>query len=131
MMTRNSRENQNIFALRKGIIELLVLHLLSKQDMYGYQLRTELDQRSNGYFRLPDASLYPTLYRLSERGFISEREDHSTIRRRKYYHLEESGRERLEETMREYANINNSVNLVLSRESFDDADTVEAPAEGE
>ena len=50
--------------LKKGTSEMLILFLLEKEDMYGYQLAQELRLRSEGYFVMPEGSLYPTLYRL-------------------------------------------------------------------
>ena len=48
--------------LKKGVLEILVLHLLSEQDMYGYQLIMALDERSQGMFKLKEGTLYPILY---------------------------------------------------------------------
>ena len=56
--------------LKKGTSEMLILFLLEKEDMYGYQLAQELRERSEGYFVMPEGSLYPTLYRLIEKGVI-------------------------------------------------------------
>lgn len=56
--------------LKKGTSEMLFL--LEKEDMYGYQLAQELRDRSKGYFVLPEGSLSPTLYRLIEKGVVSD-----------------------------------------------------------
>ena len=65
-------ENVTIMALSEGIkrgtVELLILTLLKDQDMYGYQLSQELVNRSNGLYTLQESSMYPTLYRLVEKG---------------------------------------------------------------
>ena len=34
--------------LKRGMTELLILHLLKEDDMYGYQLTQELEKRSEG-----------------------------------------------------------------------------------
>lgn len=107
-------------SLKKGTIEMIALYLLAQQDMYGYQLRKEFEIRSNGYFILPDASLYPTLYRLVSKGFISEREEVVDRRLRRYYHLEEAGKKRLENTLYEYKRLQDGISSVF--ESSDSKD---------
>ena len=54
--------------LDKGLIAgsstLLVLSLLEKEDMYGYQMITELSRRSNDTFQMKEGTLYPILHAL-------------------------------------------------------------------
>lgn len=100
--------------LRKGTVEMLTLHLLSLGDMYGYRLRQYFDKLSNGEFIVTDASLYPTLYRLVKKGLISERIEQHDLRKRKYYHIEQSGIDYLEESLREYRILQDAVDMVLA-----------------
>ena len=75
-------------SLKKGTVELLVLKLLQDRDMYGYEITQELQEKSQGFFLLQEGSLYPTLYRMLERGLISDRQELVGRRRtRVYYHL--------------------------------------------
>ena len=60
--------------LKKGTSELLILYLLQNDDMYGYQIAQELKVRSGEQFVMPEGSLYPTLYRLIEKGVFPEEE---------------------------------------------------------
>ncbi len=100
--------------LKKGTSELLILCLLKKEDMYGYQITQELRARSNEQFVMPEGSLYPTLYRLLERGVISDRMEIVDKRLRKYYHLvDPDGLEYLEEIKAEYQKINNGIQKIL------------------
>lgn len=100
--------------LKKGTSELLILYLLNKEDMYGYQIAQELKVRSDDKFVMPEGSLYPTLYRLIEKGVISDRMEIVGKRLRKYYHLEESGKEYLETITNEYYKINSGIQKILS-----------------
>ena len=50
--------------LLKGSTETLLLSLLATEPMYGYQLVKEMDNRSSGYFRFKEGTLYPALHRL-------------------------------------------------------------------
>ena len=82
--------------VRSGIVELLILHLLSECDMYGYEIRQALDDRTNHAFNLKDTALYGPLYRMSDRGLITSRKEMAGAKRfRVYYHIEEKGREYL------------------------------------
>ena len=83
--------------LKKAVIELLILKLLSEEDMYGYQITQEFRKRSNKRLSLLEGSMYPILYRLTESGCISSFEQKVGKRQtRIYYHLEESGKKELE-----------------------------------
>ena len=61
--------------LKRGVTELVLLGLLSEQDMYGYEMAQALRERSRGKFVLQETSMYPTLYRLQDGGYISAREE--------------------------------------------------------
>ena len=83
--------------VRSGIVELLILHLLSRHDMYGYEIRKLLAQRTDNAFEMREASLYGPLYRMSSRGLISSYKKLVGEKRfRVYYHLEETGQQYLE-----------------------------------
>lgn len=100
--------------LKKGTSELLILYLLDTEDMYGYQIAQELKVRSGEQFVMPEGSLYPTLYRLIEKGVISDRMEIVGKRLRKYYHLEPAGKEYLDTIQDEYDKISQGIQMVLS-----------------
>lgn len=106
--------------LKKGTSEMLILFLLKKEDMYGYQLAQELREKSEGYFVMPEGSLYPTLYRLIEKGVITDRQEIVGKRLRKYYHLEASGRDYLSTIVSEYRSINLGIQKVLGENLLKD-----------
>lgn len=99
--------------LKKGTSELLILYLLKSKDMYGYQIAHELKERSHDEFVMPEGSLYPTLYRLIEKGVVSDRMEIVGKRLRKYYHLEPKGEEYLASITEEYKRINEGIRKVL------------------
>lgn len=102
--------------LKKGTSELLILYLLQNEDMYGYQIAQELKVRSGEQFVMPEGSLYPTLYRLIDKGVISDRMEIVGKRLRKYYHLEPKGKDYLETITNEYDKISAGIRMVLSGE---------------
>jgi DNA-binding PadR family transcriptional regulator len=82
--------------LKRGSLELIVLHLLDAGEGYGYEIVTKLTTQSNGALGVTDGTLYPVLYRLERAGFVAVRWD--TPERgvpRKYYRLTDEGREEL------------------------------------
>jgi PadR family transcriptional regulator, regulatory protein PadR len=78
--------------LKRGSLELIVLHLLSLGEAYGYEIVTALTERTDGGLEVTDGTLYPVLYRLERGGFVAIRWD--TPPRgvpRKYYRLTKAG----------------------------------------
>lgn len=100
--------------IKCGLIEILILALLSEEEMYGYRIRTELAQRTNDAFIVKEGSLYGPLYRMEERKLISSRRELVGEKRfRNYYRIEPAGREYLEYAIREfYAIFNGAANLM-------------------
>jgi PadR family transcriptional regulator PadR len=79
--------------LKRGSAELLILALLEEQERHGYQISQLIAERSNGVITFHATSLYPTLYRLEEKGLIEGRwVEKAHTRRRRYYRLTPGGR---------------------------------------
>ena len=105
--------------LDKGLIAgsstLLVLSLLEKEDMYGYQMITELSRRSNDTFQMKEGTLYPILHALEKGKYLSSyQQEAPTGRVRKYYHVTRRGLELLSEKKAEWEQFSNGVDQVLS-----------------
>jgi DNA-binding PadR family transcriptional regulator len=82
--------------LKRGSLELIVLHLLAPGEAYGYEIVTKLATQTNGALGVTDGTLYPVLYRLERAGFVAVRWE--TPERgvpRKYYRLTDAGRQEL------------------------------------
>lgn len=100
---------------RRGSIELLVLHLLSQKDCYGYELSQIMKQQTNGIMDIPVGSLYPALYKLIDNGYISDYKKQVGKRLiRVYYHLEDIGRERLDILLNDYNQTKHAIQSILS-----------------
>ena len=83
--------------LRRGSLELIVLHLLAPGEAYGYEIVAKLTAQTNGVLEVTDGTLYPVLYRLERAGYVAVRwETPARGVPRKYYRLTDSGREELE-----------------------------------
>lgn len=86
-----------------GVVELLLLAMLKNEDKYGYQISQEMLDLSDGHLSLKEGSMYPVLYKLMEKGYITSRLEKTGPRRtRVYYHLEESGKAYFAETKNNY-----------------------------
>jgi transcriptional regulator len=82
--------------LKRGSTEVLILAILEQQPRHGYDIGRLIDERSEGTISFHVASLYPTLYRLEDQGFIEGRwVERAGQRRRRYYRLTAVGRKRL------------------------------------
>ena len=101
---------------KMGTVEMLILFLLNQDDdLYGYELTTLIKDLSGGDYVLAEGSLYPILYRLLEKGYISDREEAVGKRRlRVYYHIEESGKTRLKDLLEDYQTTCNGIDRILS-----------------
>ena len=101
--------------LMAGSSTLLVLSLLDKRDMYGYQMIEELSRRSNDTFQMKEGTLYPILHGLEKGKYLTSYQQQApTGRMRKYYRLTRRGRELLEEKKAEWEAFRQGVGDVLS-----------------
>ena len=107
-MTDNT---QNSF--RRGVMSLVILSLLSREDMHGYRLVQETERISGGRIITQEGSLYPVLYKLLDQGLISDYKEKVGKRMtRVHYHLEPSGEERRKELLREYREMAEGIALI-------------------
>jgi len=84
--------------LLKGTLSLLILSLLSRKAMYGYEIATTVHHDTDGAFQWREGSLYPNLHKLEADGLIAgEWEEKETGRKRRYYHITKKGRATLQE----------------------------------
>ena len=98
-----------------GSSTLLVLSLLERGDMYGYQMIEELARRSNDAFQMQEGTLYPILHALEKGGLVEAyQQEAPTGRMRKYYKLTRKGRQLLAEKQAEWEKFHRGVEDVLS-----------------
>ena len=73
--------------LAKGSTGLLVLSVISKTDMYGYQIIKTLEVMSENVFSLNEGTLYPILHSLEKEGSLESYWCEAEGRKRKYYKI--------------------------------------------
>lgn len=105
---------------KKATIEMLLLKLLSEQDMYGYQLSQELKKRSNQQYTILEGSMYPILYRLTDEQYISCYEKKVGVRQtRVYYHMEETGNLHYKKLVKSYREYTKLIEFLLDSKEGD------------
>jgi PadR family transcriptional regulator PadR len=103
--------------LKRGSLELIVLHLLEPGEAYGYEIVTKLTTQTNGALGVTDGTLYPVLYRLERAGFVAVRwETPDRGVARKYYQLTPAGREELARLKHEWNHFASAMARLLANE---------------
>ena len=83
--------------LLQGTLDLLILKTLSLGPLHGFGVIQRLSQISDGMLTVEQGSLYPALYRIEERGWITAKwEINETNRRARFYSLTDAGHQQLE-----------------------------------
>ena len=79
--------------LKRSSATLLVLALLEEESLHGYEIGKRIESRSGGKIAFNAASLYPLLYRLERRGWITGHwQQRAGERRRRFYRITAEGR---------------------------------------
>lgn len=101
--------------MKKGVLDMLVLKLLEKEEKYGYQIINELREKSNNRFLLKEGTLYPILYRLEDDKFVESRWSEAVGKKipRKYYVITEEGKMALKEIQALWFDINRSAMMIM------------------
>ena len=108
-MTTNKAE------LLQGTLDLLILKTVAAGPMHGYSIAQHIQQRSGDVLVVEEGSLYPCLYRMEEKGWItSEWGKSDNNRRAKFYSLTRAGRKQLEEETALWERVHRAITLVLA-----------------
>jgi PadR family transcriptional regulator PadR len=82
--------------LLQGTLDLLILKALSLGALHGYGIIQRIRQLSDEMLTVEQGSLYPALYRIEQRGWVTSKwEVNETGRRAKFYALTKAGRRQL------------------------------------
>ncbi len=96
-----------------GVPELLVLRLLSQQEMYGYELVRAIRHSTLESISLAEGVVYPTLHSLESRGLLRSREASNSVRPRVYYKTTARGKRRLKELLQDWDRVSGGINAAL------------------
>src|SRR5690349_24815493 len=100
--------------LLKGTLSLLILSLLSRKAVYGYEIAATVHRDTDGAFTWREGSLYPSLHKLEADGLIAGAwEEKETGRKRRYYHITKAGRAALKAKRESWAELCRGVDRIL------------------
>lgn len=100
--------------LLKGIAPVVVLEILSRGQMYGYELSQAIEQRSGDILTLGKGTLYPLLYNLEAKKLVKGKwQQTDSSRKRRYYSITSKGKGQLAEQKAQLKELTTGLNLVF------------------
>jgi transcriptional regulator len=98
----------------KGTLDLLILHALTHGDLHGYGVARWIENQTDGALVIEEGSLYPSLYRMEERGWVKPRWGASENKRRaKFYGLTARGRKRVQKEADNWNRMSQAIRKVV------------------
>jgi PadR family transcriptional regulator PadR len=98
----------------QGTLDLMILTILTREPMHGYGISQRLAALSRDTFQVNPGSLFPSLYRLEQRGKLTaDWRPSDNNRRAKYYQLTPAGRRHLEQHRRRWDTVAWAIASVL------------------
>lgn len=101
--------------LLQGTLDMLILKALQLEPMHGFGVSQRIQQISSKVLRVDQGSLYPALYRLEEKGWITASWGVSENNRKaRFYKLTRLGRKQLKTETEKWERLSFAVNQVLA-----------------
>ncbi len=94
--------------MKKGLLDVCVLHVLKNGDTYGYKLTQEITE----LLEVSESALYPVLRRLENQGYLITYSAEFSGRLRKYYRITDLGVRRLNEYIQELLELKRVIDAV-------------------
>ncbi|OPJ57669.1 PadR family transcriptional regulator [Clostridium oryzae] len=99
--------------LLKGSTVILILTLLDKKPMYGYEMIKEIEAKSEGIFTFKEGTLYPILHSLEAEKMVECYWTEDGGRKRKYYKITKLGKKHMGEKQKEWETFRSAVDKVI------------------
>jgi PadR family transcriptional regulator PadR len=96
-----------------GVPELIVLELLGRRPMYGYELVQAIQAESGGTLSFGEGCIYPLLHKLEERGDLASRRLDVGGRSRVVYRVTSKGTKRFAEAAAKWSQVVVAVSNIL------------------
>jgi PadR family transcriptional regulator PadR len=97
-----------------GVPELLILRLLEREEMYGYEIVQALRTRTAEVITVGEGVVYPVLHGLEAAGALSARRKTVNRRSRIYYIMTPAGKRRLATLATTWANLAGAIQIILT-----------------
>lgn len=94
-------------------LDSLILSVLQQKDMYGYEITKLISEISNGTIVPKHGTMYPIIYNLIEKGYITSDTQLFNNKARVYYHLEDEGKVYLKKITDDYDNLVRCIDLIV------------------
>ncbi len=107
---RNGRTKPDFL---NGVPELLILHLLSRQSMHGYELVQAIRRSTGETLAFGEGCIYPLLHRLEADGLLGSRQEPVAGRSRIVYRLTARGTRRLADTTSAWQHVVRAIHQAL------------------
>ena len=121
MKEKDTPDNSSVnIDLIRGHMDTIILRTLSDGDKYGYEILSEISDKSEGLYSLKQPTLYSCLKRLEKQGLVtSYKGDLSYGAQRVYYSLTDMGRQFLENDQIQWEFSRTIINNLLSDKAYD------------
>lgn len=96
-----------------GVPELLILQLLDRRPMYGYELVRAIEQSTSQVLEFGEGCIYPILHRLEADGLLASRRENVAGRSRVVYRVTASGKKRLATATANWRRVADAIQQVL------------------
>ena len=104
--------------LVQGTLDLLLLKILALEPLHGWAISQRLSQVSGEDLQVSDGSLYPSLHKLEQEGWIkAEWKPSENNRRAKFYSLTRLGRRHLEREADNWNRLSAAISHVIKQEA--------------
>lgn len=100
--------------LKRGLLDVCVLAAIRGEDSYGYKIIKDMKP----YIEMSESTLYTILKRLELGGMLTVRTAEHGGRLRKYYHITEDGKKRIEDFRSDWSELI-SIYQFVTREDSD------------
>jgi len=101
--------------LLRGTLEMLILRSLENGPMHGYGITERLQEVSKEVLSVDEGSLYPALYRMQKRGWLTSRWGKSENNRKaRFYSLTPKGRAHLAKAAETWARFSEAVTRAMA-----------------
>lgn len=98
----------------RGHLDSIILRLISEKDQYGYEISKQISLRTDDRFQIKEATLYAVFQRLEKKELIeSYLGNKSHGGKRKYYRITSLGKAYFKETMREWKETKEIIDLFM------------------
>jgi PadR family transcriptional regulator PadR len=96
-----------------GVPEMLVLKLLSRREMYGYEIVKAIQAETGQVLAFGEGCIYPCLHSLKQQKLVNSRRKEVGGRSRNYYELTTGGTKRLKALTTDWSRVASGISLVM------------------